>query len=198
MRLDRRIGVVATLAMTVAACGGASSSVVSSGSTVLSPPPPTYIGGAPITCGVDTSLRVPFPDAAVKAEDRPVTPEDLEGFTTAFAAFNHIPAADVLVVPGTARVANVPSIQTMWGLATFSLRPGASAIGAGSNAFKPPYNMLAFVKPKDCPWASSGPLSVPFPCPGRQDIPAGVQRAWQIKSPSADACASGYTPPAPR
>lgn len=206
MKRTPKLGVLAALVASVAACGRTSSSsvvssgssVASSGSTVFSPPPPTYIGGAAMTCGVDTSLRVPFPDAAAEAEDRRVTPTDIEGFITAFAAFNGTSRADVVVVPGTARVAYMPSIKTMWGLATFSSRPGASAANAGSNAFKPPYNMLAFHKAPECPWAYSGPLFVPFPCPGRQDIPVGVQRAWAIKSPTAEACAGGYTPPAPR
>jgi len=161
-------------------------------------PPPTYIGGAPVTCGVDTSLTVPFPESTASAQDRPATSSDLDGFIAAFASFNGIPKADVSIVPGTPRVADMPAIKTQWGLATFTQSPTASPIGAGSNAFKPPYNMLAFVRQPGCPWGHFGPLFVPFPCPNAKSIPVGVQRAWHIKSQSAEACSAGYAPPAPR
>ncbi len=161
-------------------------------------PPATYIGGEPVVCGVDSGAGGAFPPPGASAKERPVTSSDMDGFVVAFASFNGIPEFTVVVVPGTARAADVASNRTSWGLATFSPRPGANPSGAGLNAFSPPYDRLAFVRTAGCPWTHSGPLSVPFPCPTPTIIPVGVQRAWHLKRPSAKACAGVYQPPSPR
>jgi len=182
----------------LAACGGATKSGGGPSSTPPQAPPRTYIGGQPLVCGVDSGPSGAFPAPTASAEERPVSSSDLEGFIVAFASFNHIPEFNAVVVPGTARRADVASNRTQWGLATFALRPGAAASGAGLNAFSPPYNVLAFVRTAGCPWTHSGPLTVPFPCPNATIIPAGVQHAWHLKDAPAAACAKVSWPPSPR
>jgi len=195
-----------TLAGSAATLWPATSSLPTSEPPVLpirlhpgEPPPRCSIGRSLLepenaAPGTSPSELAPFifppPDAA--GEDRPLTDSDIAGFITAFRAFTGIPArVTLVVVPGSARGAYIPSNGQHWGLASFSLPPGVSVDrNLTGNNLDPPYNMLAFVQPRGCPWDFRGPLAVPFPCPNARDIPVGVQKAWGLPSPPKDACAN--------
>ncbi len=140
----------------------------------------------------------PFPPPTASAANRPVTASDLTAFIEAFAKLNVISTpSDFLVKPGSARVAYMPSTHTYWGLATFDLRPGVNDPYA-ADAARPLSNMLVFARPQGCPWVSHGPIATPFPCPADQDLPMGVQHAWNLKSPSLADCANSFRPPVVR
>ncbi len=198
-RVTNRVKVIAVMGLAVVmfGCGGSTTPVVSAGSSVPSP------SGSIFPCNTMTALNgSSFPPPTASAENRPPTNSDMAGFINAFAAYNRVSPSIVSVTPGSARVAYMPSTRMHWGLATFAPRPG-SGISPGEenrsigDAFVPPHNRLILVQPHSCPWAYLGTPSVPFPCPGREDLPLGVQHAWKLASPSPLDCAHAYTLPAP-
>ncbi len=163
-------------------------------------------GEPPLRCSVHTTLLGPldrapegtspaevaafsFPPPDALAEERPVTDLDVAGFIAAFRARRHFPEDIIFVVaPGSARAAYMPSTGQHWGLASFTLPPGVKVDpNRGGEDFYPPKNMMVFVQPPGCPWTGLD-IAFPFPCPNAEDLPLGVQRAWQIQAPPKEAC----------
>jgi len=188
-----------------------------------SPTGPTYgrypfgvHGGTPFECSSNTSLVDPahipkgtspaavaaftFPPADAPAEEQPVTKDDIQGLITAFKVRRALRDIPVIVVEGSGRVAYMPSTGQRWAMATFALAPGSdlprSRVGL---SFDSPYDRLVFVQPPFCPWAATREvLSDPFPCPNLKELPAGVQSAWGLNSPSEESCANPRARPITR
>jgi hypothetical protein len=110
------------------------------------------------------------------AQNLPATDQLRSDLLTAFVAFKQLPASYFTGPnPGTLFYAYVPSTESYWALAHFSLT--ASATSAAQIGMQDGGDIGIFTRQANEPWKVMGG-GIPFPCPG--ELPVEAMNLWGL------------------